>query len=115
MCSSRNASGCSVSRRLPIGPDSSARNATTASCASASRSAASTAATTPSAPSNLPPSGTVSRCDPDQTAGLAAAAEQVAGLISRDLQPRLAHPPRRELVGGVLLGRVREARAPPMA
>ncbi len=68
MWSSRNADGTSSYRqsaRLPMQPTSSPRNAATEPqpvC-----STASIAATTPSAPSNLPPCGTESRCDPTHT------------------------------------------------
>src|SRR3954447_2832125 len=67
MCNSRYASGVDSIRLLPIGPVSSARNATTASGRPRSRDAASIAATTPRAPSKRPAVGTLSRCDPAQT------------------------------------------------
>src|SRR5439155_2820889 len=44
------------------------------------------------------------RARPD--ARMDATAEQVAGLVARHLEPRLLHPPSRELVGRILLGRV---------
>ena len=55
-----------TSARLPMQPTSSPRNATTEPAPT--RSTASIAATTPSAPSNRPPCGTVSRCEPTQQA-----------------------------------------------
>ncbi len=36
--------------------------------------------------------------------GVAPAPEEVAGLVARDLEPRLGQPARGELVGRVLLG-----------
>ena len=73
MCSSTNAPGSrapglATRPRLPAHPRSSSRKATTASvrsCVSAVPTASSPA-TTPSAPSNRPPRGTVSRCEPVQ-------------------------------------------------
>ena len=62
------------------------------------RAATSIAATTPSAPSKRPPSGTESRCEPDQTRGLAAAPEGVAARVDLDLEPGLAQPGRDEPV-----------------
>ena len=53
--------------RLPTQPRSSSRKTTTEP--RPARSTASIAATTPSAPSNFPPWGTVSRCEPVQTPG----------------------------------------------
>ena len=52
---------------LPVQPRSSSRKATTAPVPA--RSTASIPATTPRAPSNLPPLGTESRCEPVQTRG----------------------------------------------
>ena len=68
-------------------PRSSSRKTTTTP--RPARSTASIAATTPSAPSNLPPYGTESRCEPVQTLGSAAAADQVAGAVHLDLEPGL--------------------------
>ena len=67
-CTSRKHSGSgprSTKAELPTQPRSSSRK--TATAPFPTRSTASIAATTPSAPSNLPPKGTESRCEPVQT------------------------------------------------
>ena len=105
--------------RLPKKPrpkrqPSSSRKATTASGAASGvlprAATASSAASTPSAPSNRPPPGTVSRCEPgphlgDAVAGARPAGDQVAGGVPRDGQSLLLAPLRDQLACALLVDR----------
>ena len=97
MCSSRKQAGRGrlwTKAVLPMQPRSSSRKATTAPVPT--RSTASIPATTPSAPSNFPPFGTESRCEPVQTRGLAAPPDQVPvrRRPRRRARPRASSRPR---------------------
>ena len=103
-CSSRNTDGsappCATSARLPMHPTSSPRKTTTDP--TPARSTASIPATTPRAPSNRPPAGTVSRCEPVHTDPVLSSdpwtwPKRLPCAVDLDLQPGLAHPPRGEL------------------
>ena len=61
-------------------------------------------------PSNRPPWGTESRCEPDHTSGSSGSsprqpADQVPALVHLDFEPARLHPRRREPMRLVLLGR----------